>query len=265
MKSLVENTKKDRRGLLKWLAAGLGVAGITSILKLGDVPKTNATDGDYLRIGATNTCSAPTMLYVTGAGVTVDAWGGTEIAGGLLARSDGKTPTGGFNAYALRTYGLSQFDGNIMPASDNEKSCGDATHRWKDVYAGDVHATNLHGTGDIGDTRSKWNNVYATNLHGTLASVSLSKFKQNIESPTDIDYLSAIPDPIYFNWKNSDDKKRHLGYVGDYLPEIAKTGEGYIEANSVTAILCGAVQQLKESVKQLKEENEQLRRKIEDN
>jgi len=53
--------------------------------------------------------------------------------------------------------------------------------------------------------------------------------------------------------------------MGDQLPDIAKTGEGYIEANSVTAILCGAIQQLKESVKQLKEENEQLRRKIEGN
>lgn len=228
-----ENTKKDRRGLLKWLVAGLGVAGATGLLKLRDVPKANAATGDYLKLGAMdNTASLPTKLTITVGGLILDVKGTLDVTGGIMAHSSYGKPY-----YALRTDGDSSFQGDIMPFDDDSRNCGTASNRWQTVHA--------------------------TNFYGTLASRSLSKFKENIETPSDINYLSAIPDPIYFNWKDSDDKKRHLGYVGDYLPDIAKTGEGYVYANSVLAILCGAVQQLKESVKQLKEENEQLRKKIE--
>ncbi len=205
--------------------------------------------------------------------------------------------SGGVGTYALGTSGKSEFGGDILPTGDGSHNCGGPSNRWRNLYVGAVNTDVLYGTGSfeaghlkvngasdfggsiyptidnkftLGQSNSRWStisaySIYADYLHGNLASRSLSKFKESIESPTDIDYLSAIPDPIYFNWKDNDDKKRYLGFMGDQLPTIARDGEGNVYNNSVVAILCGAVQQLKESVKQLKEENEQLRRKIEGN
>jgi len=139
------------------------------------------------------------------------------------------------NGHALDTSGRSRFGGDIFPLTDDSYNCGDSVHRWKNVYADEVHA----------------NRVVAN----SVVTRSMSKFKENIESPTDINYLSAVPDPKYFNWKDSNDQKRYLGYIADQLPRIARDDEGNVHMNSVIAILCGAVQQLKA-------ENEQLRRII---
>jgi len=318
---------------LERLITGLGIAGITGLLKF-DVPKANAAAGDYLKLGTDNDAGnqdtsisstnnvtlivredqpssslysiPPAAIYAsssTGSGV----WGlvrgsaGSDSASDRCAGVRGEFGgsglgyglfgfSGSLKGYALGTFGKSQFGDDILPTYDKKAQCGDSTHRWKEIHAEAIHIDTLYGPNvgsvflrsaaaiksrgdilpgtdnkwDLGDAQYKWSNVYANKLYGTVASTSLSKFKENIESPTDIDYLSAIPDPIYFNWKNSEDKKRHLGYVGDYLPDIAKQGDGYIYTNSVIAILCGAVQQLKDAVNQLKEENEQLRKKIKD-
>jgi len=228
----VENSKVGRRACLKWLAAGL--IGAIASLKLKDVPKANAAP-DYVMIGANNMSHLKTEIRsdCEGATLYVDNSnpGGGELNNALFVA---RIWPGG---YALRTLGDTMIGGHISPQVDNKWDCGGSGHRWKAVNAGNVYASNV-------------------------LQRSLSKFKQNIDSPTDMDYLSAIPDPIYFNWKDSDDKKRYLGFMGDYLPGIAKDGEGNVYMNSVIAILCGAVRQLKEAVDQLKHENEQLQRRI---
>jgi hypothetical protein len=121
-----------------------------------------------------------------------------------------------------------------MPAQDNKYNLGIGTKRWKAVYA----------------------------ANGTIQT-SLSTSKENIESPSDIDYLSSVPEPIYFRWKEGEDKKRHLGFMGDHLPDVAKEGDGGVYTSSVTAILCGAIKQLKEENKQLKEDYETTIRQLE--
>ena len=121
-----------------------------------------------------------------------------------------------------------------MPAQDNKFRLGIASKRWKEIWA----------------------------ANGTILT-SLSKFKENIESPSDIDYLSTVPEPIYFNWKDGEDKQRHLGFMGDHLPDVAKEGNGGVYTSSVTAILCGAVKQLREENGQLKEDHETTIRQLE--
>jgi hypothetical protein len=112
---------------------------------------------------------------------------------------------------------------------------------------------------NLGVGSKRWTAVYAAN--GTIQT-SLSKFKENIESPSDIDYLTSVPEPIYFNWKDRGDKKMHLGFMGDHLPDVAKEGDGGVYTSSVTAILCGAIKQLKEdyetTIRQLEKRIEQL-------
>lgn len=138
------------------------------------------------------------------------------------------------SGYALKAEGRSVFAGAVLPWSDNAYDCGSSTKRWRAVYA----------------------------RNGTIQT-SHSRFKENIEPVSDIDCLSAIPEPIYFNWKNCDDRRRYLGFIGDHLPEIAKDDDGGVYTSSLIAILCGAVRQLKEAVNQLREENGELRRRIE--
>jgi len=138
------------------------------------------------------------------------------------------------SGYALKAEGRSVFAGAVLPWSDNAYDCGSSTKRWRAVYA----------------------------RNGTIQT-SHSRFKENIEPVSDIDCLSAVPEPIYFNWKNCDDRRRYLGFIGDHLPEIAKDDDGGVYTSSVVAILCGAVRQLREAVNQLREENEELRRRIE--
>jgi len=75
-----------------------------------------------------------------------------------------------------------------------------------------------------------------------------------------------VPEPIYFTWRDGDDKTRHLGFMGDHLPDIAKAGDGGVYTGAVTAILCGAAKQVKVSydatIRQLSEENKQIKEEL---
>jgi hypothetical protein len=146
---------------------------------------------------------------------------------GLFGKSN--SPDG----FALLTDGMSGFNGDIFPGQNQQLNCGLPNRKWK--------------------------NVFCVNLIQT----SLSEFKENIESPSDIDYLSSIPEPIYFNWRETEDKRRHLGFMGDHLPDIAKEDGGGVHTGSVIALLCGAVKKMEKLIDKLHVENSELQKRIE--
>lgn len=95
-----------------------------------------------------------------------------------------------------------------------------------------------------------------------MIQTSHSKFKTNIEPIKDINCLSIVPEPIYFNGKNCDDNRQYLSILGGDMPEIAKDDDRGVYTNSIIPLLYGAVRELKERLTQLIKENEELKIKI---
>jgi hypothetical protein len=51
--------------------------------------------------------------------------------------------------------------------------------------------------------------------------------------------------------------------MGDHLPDVAKEGDGGVYTSSVTAILCGAIKQMEETMEKYESTIEKLEKRIE--